>query len=65
MSAVLYIETFTTIDECVYYLTEKLGLKWDYQKEKSLTSKMYYKYKDTIVLYDPHQIIADYDHELN
>lgn len=65
MSAVLYIETFTTIDECVYYLTEKIGLKWDYQKEKSLTSKMYYKHKDTLVLYDPHQIIANYDHELN
>lgn len=65
MSTTLYIETFTTIDECVYYLTEKLGLKWDYQKEKSLTSKMYYKHKDTLVLYDPHQIIANYDHELN
>jgi hypothetical protein len=65
MSTALYIETFTTIDECVYYLTESLGLKWDYEKEKSLTSKMYYKHKDTLVLYDPHQIIADYDHELN
>lgn len=65
MSTVLYVETFTTIDECVYYLTEKLGLKWDYQKEKSLTSKMYYKHRDTLVLYDPAQIIADYDHELN
>lgn len=65
MSTPLYIEAFTTIDECVYYLTESLGLKWDYEKEKFLTSKMYYEYKDTLVLYDPCRIIADYDHELN
>jgi hypothetical protein len=61
----LYVEIFTTIDECVYYLTEKLGLKWDRKKEKVLTTQMYYKYRDTLVLYDPLQLIANYDHELN
>jgi hypothetical protein len=61
----LYVETFTTIDECVYYLTEKLGIKWDYKKEKVLTTQMYYKYRETLVLYDPYQLITNYDQQLN
>jgi hypothetical protein len=65
MSTALYIESFTTIDQCVAYLTSNLGVEWDSEKEQMLRDKMYYKHLDTIVFYDPARILEIPDPNLN
>lgn len=61
----MYVESFTTIDQCVVYLTSTLGVEWDSEKEQMLRVKMYYKHLDTIVFYDPAQILEIPDPNLN
>jgi len=65
MNTALYIESFTTIDQCVAYLTSNLGVEWDSEKEQMLRDKMYYKHLDTIVFYDPARILEIPDPNLN
>jgi hypothetical protein len=60
MKPVLYIESFSTIYECANYLTQRMGIKWDADKERELANKMSYKCNNTLVLYDPAQILSNY-----
>ena len=52
-----YIESFKTIDQCVNYLVS-IGCKWDYKKECKLNKACSYKYKDTLVFYDPYDLLV-------
>jgi hypothetical protein len=61
----MYVESFTTIDQCVAYLTSTVGVKWDSEKEQMLRDKMYYKHLDIIVFYDPAGMLEISDPNLN
>ena len=51
-----YVESFTTLDECTYYIIDLLGADINIENlEEKLTDDMYFKYKDSLVLYDPTQ----------
>lgn len=52
-----YVESFPTIDQCVEYLVS-IGCKWNSEKEAQLHDKKAFKFKDTIVLYDPYNLLA-------
>jgi hypothetical protein len=51
-----YIESFPTIDQCVDFLV-KIGCEWSYEKEQELKKKCLFQYEDTIVYYDPFNIL--------
>lgn len=51
-----YIESFPTIDQCVDFLIN-IGCEWSYEKEQELRKKSLFQYKDTIVYYDPYNIL--------
>lgn len=53
----MQVFSFPTIDQCVEFITSQLGVAWDCDKEQMLTDKMYYKHLDTIVFYDPAEIL--------
>lgn len=52
----LYLESFPTIDLCVAFL-DAMGCKWNYEKEQKLKRTGSYRYQDTIVFYDPYNLI--------
>lgn len=56
MKAINYIESFSTIDQCVEYL-ESIGCEWNYERESILKDKWLYKHKDYLVLYDPYDLL--------
>lgn len=53
----MQVFSFPTIDQCVEFITSRLGVAWNCDKEQMLTDKMYYKHLDTIVFYDPAEIL--------
>ena len=57
MSKIKYMESFSTVDQCVNYLTS-IGCKWDHNKEQELNKKSSFKFKDTIVFYDPYNLLT-------
>jgi len=52
-----YLESFPTIDQCVEYLVS-IGCKWNSDKEDQLNKKGCFKFKDTLVMYDPHNLLS-------
>ena len=56
-SDLMQVFSFPTIDQCVEFITSRLGVAWNHDKEQMLTDKMYYKHLDTIVFYDPAEIL--------
>ena len=55
---VRYIECFKTIDLCVDYLIS-IGCKWDNKRESKLNKDCCYQYKDTLVFYDPYELLIN------
>lgn len=52
-----YMKSFPTIDQCVEYLVS-IGCKWNAVKEVELNTKSSFKFKGTLVLYDPHNLLT-------
>jgi hypothetical protein len=51
------MKSFPTIDQCVMYLVS-IGCKWNATKERKLNENGLYKYKGTVVFYDPYEILG-------
>jgi hypothetical protein len=51
------IQSFPTIDLCVDHLVS-IGCQWDNEKEEKLKKGAAYVFENTIVFYDPHNILA-------
>jgi len=56
-SKIKYLEVFTTIDQCVAYL-ERVGCHWTYEKERQLQENWRYVYNNTLVIYDPYELLT-------
>jgi len=50
------MESFPTIDQCVDYLI-KIGCEWSFEKEQELNKNALFQHEDTIVFYDPYNIL--------
>ena len=57
MKTINYLEFCNTIDQCVAFL-ESIGCNWDYEKETELEKSWKYQYKDTLVIYDPMDLLS-------